>query len=92
MAMHDVDKIRNLTLLGHGGGGKTSLAEAFLHKTGVTNRLGSTADRSSILDFLDEEKDKVSSTRPSLCFFEHGGLPVDLKHTAARGGFCGAAL
>lgn len=92
MAVHDVDKIRNLTLVGHGGCGKTSLSEAFLHKAGVTNRLGSTADKSSILDYLEEEKDKGSSTRSSLCFFEHGDLHVNLIDTPGTAAFCGEAI
>ena len=38
--MAKLGDIRNIVLLGHGGAGKTSLAEAILHKTGAINRLG----------------------------------------------------
>ena len=58
MAEYTVDDIRNIVLAGHAGAGKTSLAEAILHKTGVTNRLGSVDDKSSILDADDEEKQR----------------------------------
>ena len=40
------DKIRNVALVGHGGVGKTSLAEALLHRAGVTTRQG---DRKSVV-------------------------------------------
>ena len=42
--MASTNDIRNIALLGHGGAGKTSLAEAILHKTGTSNRLGSVDD------------------------------------------------
>ncbi len=48
-------QIRNLVLMGHGGCGKTSLAEALLFNAGATSRLGKVDDGSSILDYEPEE-------------------------------------
>jgi len=47
--------IRNLVLIGHGGCGKTSLAEALLFSAGATSRLGRVDDGSSVLDYEPEE-------------------------------------
>jgi elongation factor G len=53
--------IRNIIILGHGGSGKTSLAEAILHKAGAVNRLGSVDEKTSVCDYYDEEKEHQHS-------------------------------
>ena len=53
--------IRNVALLGHSGGGKTSLAESMLYISRLTDRLGNVQDGNTVCDFDPEEiKRKVS--------------------------------
>ncbi|MDR2142282.1 MAG: elongation factor G [Deltaproteobacteria bacterium] len=59
--MKDVAKQRTIALISHGGSGKTTMAEAFLYLTKVTNRLGSVAEGTSSLDFEPEEIKRKSS-------------------------------
>lgn len=47
--------LRNIALVGHGGGGKTSVAEALLFNSGATKRLGRVDDGTTIMDFEPEE-------------------------------------
>ena len=44
-----INSLRNIGLVGHGGAGKTSLAEALLFDAGTTNRLGKVDDGSSVM-------------------------------------------
>ena len=52
---YSTDKIRNVCLIGHGGNGKTSLAESMLFLTGGTDRLGKTPDGNTVCDYDPEE-------------------------------------
>ncbi|MFZ0726949.1 MAG: GTP-binding protein, partial [Desulfobacterales bacterium] len=60
-----VDKLRNIALVGHGGSGKTSLAEVMLFKAGVTNRIGRVEDGNTAMDFEPEELRRQSSISSS---------------------------
>ena len=60
-----VDKLRNIALVGHGGSGKTSLAEIMLFKAGVTNRIGRVEDGNTVMDYEPEELRRQSSISSS---------------------------
>jgi len=84
--------IRNIVLLGHGGSGKTSLAEAILHKTGATNRLGSVDDKTSICDYYDEEKQHQHSIQSAVVHAEHEGKLLNIIDTPGYPDFVGPAI
>ena len=90
--MADTGNIRNIVLLGHGGSGKTSLAEAILHKTGTTSRLGSVDDKTSICDFYDEEKEHQHSIQSAIVHVEHAGKLINIIDTPGYPDFIGPAI
>ncbi|TFG44706.1 MAG: elongation factor G, partial [Candidatus Brocadiia bacterium] len=90
--MANTSDIRNIVLLGHGGSGKTSLAEAILHKTGATNRLGSVDDRSSVCDYYDEEKDHKHSIQSAIVFNEYAGKLINIIDTPGSPDFMGPSI
>ncbi|TMB66970.1 MAG: elongation factor G [Deltaproteobacteria bacterium] len=51
----ELEKLRNIGILGQGGSGKTSLGEAMLFAAGVTQRLGRVQDGTSVFDYEPEE-------------------------------------
>ena len=72
MSKFTAEHIRNFALIGHSGEGKTSLAEAILFNAGAIDRLGSTNDGTSVMDFDAEEINRKISIGLSIanCTFK----------------------
>jgi elongation factor G len=63
---YPTENIRNVVLVGHGGAGKTSLAEAFLFRSGATTRMGKITEGNTVCDFEEEEIRKGISISTAL--------------------------
>lgn len=83
------DRIRNVALVGHGGSGKTSLAEALLHGAGVTTRLGRVEDGNTVTDSEPEEISRGSSVSLAMAPFEWNGHRINLIDTPGYSDFLG---
>jgi len=83
------EKIRNVALVGHGGAGKTTLAEALLHRAGALNRLGRVEDGSTVCDHDAEEQRRGLSLSLALAPFEWKGHKVNLVDTPGYADFIG---
>ena len=60
---------RTYALIGHGGCGKTTVAEMLLHDAGVTSRLGKIEEGTTALDYEPEEIKRRGSTQPGLATY-----------------------
>lgn len=81
MKDYDVNKIKNIALAGHNGSGKTSLTEAILFKAGASDRLGKTADGTTVCDYDPEEIKRKISIGTSLASFEYNDFKVNILDT-----------
>ncbi|MBP5623690.1 MAG: GTP-binding protein, partial [Lachnospiraceae bacterium] len=89
MNVYITDKIRNVVLLGHGGCGKTSLAEAMAYLAGLTSRMGKVDDGNTISDFGKEEQKRKFSINTSLISLEWDGVKINLLDTPGYFDFVG---
>jgi elongation factor G len=83
------EKVRNVALVGHGGAGKTTLAEALLHRAGAVSRLGRVEDGTTVCDHEPEEQARGLSLSLSLAPFEWKGHKVNLIDTPGYADFLG---
>ena len=89
MNVFTTDKIRNVVLLGHGGCGKTSLAEAMAYLAGLTNRMGTVADGNTISDYDKEETKRHFSIHTSLIPIPWGDVKINILDTPGYFDFIG---
>ena len=57
MKVYKTNEIKNISLLGSKGSGKTTLAESMLYECGVINRRGSIANNNTVCDYFPVEKE-----------------------------------
>ncbi|MCI4627061.1 MAG: elongation factor G [Candidatus Magnetoovum sp. WYHC-5] len=81
MAGLEVEKLRNIALIGHSGAGKTTLAEAILYNCGAITRMGNVEDGNTVMDFDPEEIDRKITITSSVAFCETGGYSLNIIDT-----------
>ncbi len=76
-----VEKLRNIALVGHGGSGKTSLAEVMLFIGGVLKRIGRVEEGNTAMDFEPEELKRQASISTGFHQFNRHKHVVNLLDT-----------
>ena len=92
MAAPDPAHVRNIVLVGQDGAGKTSLAEAMLHISGKTPRMGTTHDGKSYLDYDDEEIRRKFTISTSIAPIPYKDYKINLLDTAGSPDFIGDTI
>lgn len=89
MRTYNADKIRNVALLGHSSCGKTTITEALLLNTKVTNRMGKVEDGNTVSDFDKEEKERQVSIGTSVIPIEYKDTKINFLDTPGYFDFVG---
>ena len=92
MSVVEPSKIRNIAVIGHRGTGKTSLVEAALFQAGVTNRLGSIEQGSTVTDSDEDEQRRQMSLAAALAHLDWHDRLINLVDTPGDPGFQGDAI
>ncbi len=89
MKEYSPESIRNIALIGHGGSGKTSLAEIILYTAGEINRIGNILEGNTVSDYTANEIEKQISISTSLMHIEWNGTKINILDTPGYSDFIG---
>jgi len=89
---YSVQNIRNVCLLGHGGNGKTALAESLLYVTGVLDRMGKAVDGNTVCDYDPEEIKRQISITTAVAPIEYKGCKINVLDTPGGFDFAGEVV
>ena len=89
MKSYPAENIRNIVLAGHGGRGKTTLAEAMLYISKANERLGRVGDGNTVMDYDAEEKRRLASISLAVAALEWGGKKLNLVDSPGMFDFAG---
>lgn len=92
MKEYTTEFLRNIALVSHGSGGKTMLAEAFLHSTGGSTRLGKIDEGTTVSDFEDEEVRRKLSLSTSVVPVEYKNYKINVLDTPGYTDFVGEVI
>ncbi|NPV56310.1 MAG: elongation factor G [Anaerolineae bacterium] len=92
MKEYTTDSIRNVALISHLSAGKTMLAEAFLHFTGATTRLGKIEDGTTAGDYDEEEIRRGISIYTTVIPVEYKDTKINLLDTPGYNDFVGEVI
>ncbi len=92
MPSYTTADIRNIALVGHGGSGKTCLAEALLFKAGKIHSIGQVDKGTTVADFTDEEKHHNHSLFNAVLHADYQEKHINLIDTPGYPDFVGQAL
>lgn len=90
--MNDPKNTRTFGFFGHGGSGKTTLADGVLFFTGANTRQGKVDTGTSVFDFDDAEVERKISLNLAIASCEHKGILFNIIDTPGYADFSGEMI
>ena len=92
MPRYSSDAIRNISLVGQSGCGKTTLVEGLLKTAGAIKTMGTLERGSTVSDFDPLEKQYLHSLSSSVVSLDHDNIHINLIDTPGMPDFLGQAI
>ncbi len=92
MKVYKTEQIRNISLIGNAGSGKTTLAEAMLFEGGVINRRGEVTAKNTVSDCTPIEQEYGNSVLSTLLYTESNGAKINILDTPGMDDLCGGVV
>lgn len=92
MKIFKTNQIRNITLTGNAGSGKTTLAEAMLFEGGIINRRGEVSAKNTVSDYTQIEQDYGNSVYSALMYTEANGKKINILDAPGMDDLCGGVV
>ena len=87
MKVYDAQSLRNVSLVGHSGAGKTQLLSALLFDAGAVNRLGRVDEGTTVTDYDEEEIARKHTLSASLAYVEWNRTKINFIDTPGMANF-----
>ena len=92
MKNYSSEKLRTVSVLGHGSVGKTSFCDALLFAGGGCERLGSVDDGTSVFDYTSESREKKHSFGSSIATLDWNDHKINIIDTPGLADFHGETI
>lgn len=92
MKVYQTNEIRNITLVGNAGSGKTTFAEAMLFEGGIIKRRGEVSAKNTVSDYRDIEHEQQGSVFSSVLYTEWKGKKINIIDNPGAPDFVGGAV
>ena len=92
MKVYQSNEIKNISLLGSSGAGKTTLVEAMLYESGVIKRIGNIASKNTVSDYFPVEQEYGYSVFPSVIYAEWLGKKLNIIDCPGSDDFVGGTV
>ena len=92
MKVYQTSDIRNITLLGGAGTGKTTLVEAMLFESGAIKRRGTVDGKNTVSDYFPVEQEYGYSVFPTIITTEWANKKINIIDCPGADDFIGGAI